>query len=120
MAELPSQRGVSQARREHMSTLTVFKVGDKVTFAPDMPIKPSLVGQVFLIEAVPNGRRKTYYIRQADGVARYRARPNEIVPATPENLSAPFEPRPFQPIEFFDVGQIVTVTSSSGKVAKDQ
>jgi hypothetical protein len=52
----------------------------------------------------------------ADGV---RCRPEYLLPAPPAGEAPPLG-RPFVPIEFFDVGQVVTVASPSSKVAADQ
>jgi hypothetical protein len=102
-----------------MSTDTyVPAVGDRVVIDPAVATARFL-GRVYVVErfgpknAVCSLEGST---NPADGV---RCRPEYLKPA-PANSEAPPLGRPFVPIEFFSIGQVVTVSSSSGKVAADQ
>jgi len=97
-----------------MSTTThSFKVNDRVTFPPDALVKPSLLGQVFVIDQVPEGRRSTYYISMENNRARrFRVRPGEIIPAPEGDQSIG---RPYMSIEWFEPGEIVTVSNGQRK-----
>jgi hypothetical protein len=102
-----------------MPTITSFKVNDRVTFPDDALIKPSLIGVVFVVEEVPSGRKRNYRVRAENGGPRYSVRPGELIPA-PDASETTSIGRPFVPMEFYEKGEIVTVTSRSGKIAKDQ
>jgi hypothetical protein len=96
-----------------MSTATqTFNVGDRVTFPPESFVKDHLKGVTFVVTETPreNPRIRTLRIQQEGGGPKYRVRPDELIPATAPEGSPPGS-RPFQPIEFFDAGQVVTISN---------
>jgi hypothetical protein len=100
-----------------MSTATqTFNVGDRVTFPPESLVKEHLKGVTFVVTETPreNPRIRTLRIQQEGGGPKYRVRPDELIPATAPEGSPPGS-RPFQPIEFFDAGQVVTISNGQRK-----
>jgi hypothetical protein len=98
-----------------MSTATqTFQKGDRVTFPPESLVKEHLKGTTFVVIETPreNPRIRNLRIQQEGGGPKYSVRADELIPAT-----APVGAlgRPFQPIEFFDPGQVVTVSNGSRK-----
>jgi hypothetical protein len=93
-------------------------VGDRVIIDPAVA-SARFLGKVYIVDRF--GPKNAVCSlegsdRPADGV---RCRPEYLRPAPPAGEAPPLG-RPFVPIEFFDVGQVVTVTGPSGKVPTDK
>jgi hypothetical protein len=93
-------------------------VGDRVIIDPAVA-SARFLGKVYIVDRF--GPKNAVCSlegsdRPGDGV---RCRPEYLKPAPPAGEAPPLG-RPFVPIEFFDIGQIVTVVSPSGKIAADQ
>jgi hypothetical protein len=92
-----------------MSTDTrTYRVGDKVTPDPSgYGVAPSVIGKVFTVAKV---NKVNLTCTSDDGGRGLRYPPNLLLPATPENLEAPPIARSFKKLEFFQGGEIVTVS----------
>jgi hypothetical protein len=100
-----------------MSTATqTFQKGDRVTFPPESLVKEHLKGVTFIVIETPreNPRIRNLRIQQEGGGPRYSVRPTELIPATASEGTTPAF-RPFVPIEFFDEGQVVTISNGARK-----
>lgn len=100
-----------------MSTaIRTFAVGDRVTFPPESLVKEKLKGVTFIVTETPreNPRRRNLTIQQEGGGPKYSVRASELIEATAPEGTPPGM-RPFQPIEFFDPGQVVTITNGQRK-----
>lgn len=100
-----------------MSTTTQdFKVDDRVTFPPESLVKSHLKGVTFVVIETPreNPRIRNLRVQQEGGGPKYSVRPTELVPATAPEGTPPGM-RPYVPIEFFDPGQIVTISNGARK-----
>src|ERR1044072_969132 len=115
----PSARYRMPNEERAMSTATrAFAKGDRVMFAEDAPVRDNPRHLVFTVEAVPQGRRKNYYIRAAAGSGQYSVGADMLRPAPEGNatvVSVPFVAR-----EIFVLGEVVPVRSGGGRIPPDE
>lgn len=84
-----------------------MKRGDRVVTVADPSIPRSVAGRVFIVEKV---NPKNVICRAEDGGRGINYPKTLLTAATDDALAASSAPRPFVPVEHFEVGTIVTLT----------
>jgi hypothetical protein len=84
-----------------------MKVGDRVVVNPDSGAQRSVLGRVYVVDKV---NPRNVRCKAEDGGRGINWPAELLLPATEENIAAQSNsPRPFQPVEFFTLGEIVTL-----------